>query len=56
MENSPLNEDDYRLQFIKEHNIDYIIIRPDASLPASLENLYDMVAKDETGERFYKKK
>ena len=52
---SEMKEDEYRLQYIDKNDINYIIIRPDASLPDNLANYYELVAQDETGESFYKR-
>jgi hypothetical protein len=51
-----MKEDDYRIKFINDNQINYIIVRPDTSLPANLCDYYELMAQDETGESFYKRK
>jgi hypothetical protein len=56
LKKSTVEEDDYRLKFVNENHINYIIVRPDADLPANLQDYYDLTVQDETGESFYKRK
>ncbi|MDR0733530.1 MAG: hypothetical protein LBF08_05680 [Dysgonamonadaceae bacterium] len=51
-----MKEDDYRLQFVNDNQINYIMVRPDTYLPAHLHDYYELMARDETGEAFYKRK
>jgi hypothetical protein len=53
---SAMKEDDYRLKFVNDNHINYIIVRPDAYLPANLHDYYDLMLQDESGESFYKRK
>jgi len=55
LKNTIFNKDEYLMQFINNYNIEFIIVRPDAVLPASLAMQYVCAAQDKTGEKFYKK-
>jgi hypothetical protein len=56
LKKSAMKEDDYRLKFVNDNHINYIMVRPDAYLPAHLHDYYDLMVRDETGESFYKRK